>query len=216
RHLAGETMPRSLPGLRTGYHPPTPGLAVAATPRLPLRREDGPLTSERVTARIALPLRHPYRVFLLDPGRALVEGEVEPCCEQVLVERGAETRCDLRVVGGIVAVSGGERDPGRLGFEPDGAVQIQVPVETVVVVAHRREERDDQPAVASRVVDPGPHFRVFRQDGCILLVHADAVVDGAWISVVVGDSGREVCDLPETVAAEFEGVGVLSQHVLAR
>src|SRR5699024_7366445 len=120
--LVGDRMSQSVPGVRIGDHPGTAGLVVAVTVSLLLRREDGPLTSERVTARIALPLRHPYRVFLLDPGRALVEGEVEPCCEQVLVERGAETRCDLRVVGGIVAVSGGERDPGRLGFEPDGAV----------------------------------------------------------------------------------------------
>src|SRR5699024_8876729 len=110
-------MSQPVPRLRIGDHPGTTGLVVVVTHGLLLRHQSRPFAGERVASRISLPLRNPYRVFLFDSRRAVVEGEVEPGREQVLVERRAEARRDLRVVGGVVAITRGERDSGRLGFE---------------------------------------------------------------------------------------------------
>ena len=105
--------------------------------------------------------------------------------------------------------------PVSLGLELDGAVEVEVPVEAVVVVADRGEERDHQAALAAHLAGVGEQVRVLPEDAVVLLVHADGVADGLRVAEVVGDDGVGVVDVAEAVAAQLEGVGVAGEHVLA-
>jgi hypothetical protein len=57
----------------------------------------------------------------------------------MLMERGAQPGCDLAGVRVLRAsgprVGRGEDDAGRLGLQFDGAIEVEVPVEPVIVVA---------------------------------------------------------------------------------
>ena len=81
----------------------------------------------------------------------------------------------------------GEHDPGRLDLELDGAVEVEVPVEAVVVVADRGEEGDHQPALPAHLAGPGEQVGVLPEDPVVLLVHADRVGDRLRVAEVVGD-----------------------------
>mgnify|MGYP006170517057 CR=1 FL=1 len=74
----------------------------------------------------------------------------------------------------VTRVGRGEDDAGGLGLELDGAVEVEVPVEAVVVVADGGEEGNHQAAVPAGVVDAGPEVAVLGQDAPVLLMHADA------------------------------------------
>ncbi|MNW18205.1 hypothetical protein D3C71_2176770 [compost metagenome] len=61
----------------------------------------------------------------------------------MLVVRGTKARSDLRRVGVVlVRECCREHDARSLRLKLDGAVQIEVPVEAVIVVAHGGEEGD--------------------------------------------------------------------------
>ncbi len=132
------------------------------------------------------------------------------------MEGRAQPGRDLRGVRVVTArVGGGEHDAGGLGLELDRAVEVEVPVEAVVVVAHRGEEGDDEPALAPDLPRAGPQVGVLPEDAVVLLVDADGVGQGAGVPELVGDDGVDVGDLAEAVAPQLEGVGVAADQVLA-
>ena len=135
----------------------------------------------------------------------------------MLVHGREDSRCDLRCV--AVRRPGEARpdedDAGGLGLDLDRAVEVEVPVEAVVVVADRGEVRHDESSGAAHIgTDPG--LRVLPEDAVVLLVHADDVGDLHGMTLIVGDIAVEVADHPEAVAAQFEVVRVLAELVLAR
>src|SRR5699024_4913321 len=140
-----------------------------------------------------------------------------PCTEQVLVDGSEHPWSDFGSV--RIAIAGmattGEDYAGRLGFQLDRTVEVEIPEEAVVVVADGGEVGDHQPARATylgMVVEIG----VFPEHAVVLFVHTHGLRNLHRMTVVIGDHTVEVVDQPETVAAEFEAVGVLSQQVLAR
>src|SRR5206468_2040063 len=147
-----------------------------------------------------------------------VHAHVQPGAEQVLVYRPGQPGRDL---GGVRVPAGrvgrGEQHSGRPDLELDRAVQVEVPVEAVVVVAHRGEVGDHEPALAAglgqgarAVEDVG----VLPQDAGVFFVDADGVRYGPGLAGVVGDGGVQVGDLAQAVAAQLERVGPLADQVL--
>ena len=157
--------------------------------------------------------RDPLGLDLVDGVAHPVHGHVEPGGEQVLVVRRAQPGGDLGGV--LVRRAGGEEHAGELDLELDGAVEVEVPVEAVVVVADRGEERDHQAALAAHFPGVGEQVRVLPDDAEVLLVHADGVADRLRVAEVVGDDGVGVVDVAEAVATQLERVGVAGEHVLA-
>src|SRR5690606_36870764 len=102
-----------------------------------------------------------------------------------------------------------------LDLELDGAVEVEVPVEAVVVDADRDEERDDQSALAAGLLRFGENVRVLPEDAEVLLMHADRVLHLVRLAVAIGQDGVEVVDLAEAVAAQLEGVDLKAEQVLA-
>ena len=181
------------------------------------RVEHGALAREGVAAFVALAHRHAHDVLLLDAVGQPVQRHVQARPEEVLVVRRAEPGRQFGGVGvPLAGVGAGENDAGGLGLELDGAVQVEVPVEAVVVIADGGEERDDQPPVAARVVDSGPQVRVLGEDGPVLLVHADAVADLARVAERVADDRAQVRDFAEAVAAQLQRIGVLAHAGILR
>jgi hypothetical protein len=138
-----------------------------------------------------------------------VDVEVEPEVEEVLVDRGVQP---VRVEELAVArrLTGGHRprreDAGQLDLALDAAVLVEVPEDPVVVVADRRERRDDQPARPADVRPAGPHVLVPPERAVVLLVHADGVLHLERRAVLVDQRGVEVADLAEAVAPEGQRV----------
>ena len=193
-----------------------PARASASRTRLGFAGEHRALAGEGVAPLVAFAHGLADHVLFLDAVGEAVDGHVQPGAEEVLVEGCAQARGQLGdVVRAALGEGAGEDDAGGLGFEFDGAVQVEVPVEAVVVVADGGEEGDHQAAVAAGVVDAGPEVAVLGQDAPVLLVHADAVADLARVAEGVGDDGAEVGDVAEAVAAELQGVGVLAHQVFA-
>src|SRR5262249_28852409 len=128
--------------------PPGPAAgAVGTAARLRLAGQPGHLLHDRVAERVVRADGQAGDVDLLDRGGLAIHVQVEPGAEQMLVVGRGQAGRDLgrvRVIG--VRVGRGEQDSGRLDLELDRAVQVEVPVEAVVVVAHRGEVGDHEPA----------------------------------------------------------------------
>lgn len=101
-----------------------------------------------------------------------------------------------------------------LGLQLDGAVQVQVPVEPVVVVADGQEERDDESSRPPHLGHPVEHVGVLPQHAVVLLVQADRVLHHLRVTVLVGDGDVEVRDLAQAIAAQLKGIGVPAEQVL--
>ena len=169
--------------------------------------------------RVARAGRHPVGVDFLDRVGPAVDHHVQPRAEQVLVPGGAQAGRDLggvrRVRGVVTRVGGGEQDAGELDLALDRAVQVEVPVEAVVVVADGAEEGDHQAALAAGLGRPVEDVGVLPEDAEILLVNADGVADRARLAVIVGDGRIQVGDLAQAVTAQLQGVRPLADQVLA-
>ena len=188
----------------------------ARRPRLRLAGQPGHLLHDGVAVRVVRPDRQAADVDLLHRVGHPVHAHVQPGAEQVLVHRPGQPGRDLGGVRvAVTRVGRGEQDPGRLDLELDRAVQVEVPVEAVVVVAHRGEVGDHEPALAAGLGRAVEDVGVLPQDAEVFLVDADGVGDGAGLAGVVGDGGVQVGDLAQAVAAELERVGPLADQVLA-
>src|ERR1700730_3118106 len=183
-HLGVDDPPDPVP---LGRGPP-PGLRLPAQPRHRL--------DQRITERILRPDCAPLHVDLLDRLRRAVAHHVQPGAEEVLVSGCAQARRDLRRVRVILARIGrGEQNPGQLHLALDHAIQVEVPVEAVVVVADSGEERHDQAALAAGLGRAVEDIGVLPEDAEVLLVDADRVADHPRLALVVGDCRVEIGDL---------------------
>src|SRR6266540_240853 len=186
------------------------------------------LRVERVGDRLAEPVgaggvdhvpgaahRQALQLHLVDGVLDAVDGHVEPGAEQVLVIRRRQVGSDPRRPAAPLDVGRGEHHAGGLHLQLDGAVQVQVPVEAVVVVADRGEGRDDQAPLAARLGGAGEQVAVLPGDAGVLFVQADGVGYLARLAVLGGQHHVEVADLAEAVAAEHQWVDLLAEQVLA-
>jgi len=102
-----------------------------------------------------------------------------------------------------------------LASKLDGAVEIEVPVEAVVVVADRGEEGEHHAPLPPGLGRARPEVGVLPEDAVVLLVQTDGVGEGLRCAGLVGDDGVQIGDVAEAVAAELERVGVAADEVLA-
>ena len=129
--------------------------------------------------------------------------------------RGQAGRHHAGVCAGIVPVDRhGRHDPGQLDLELQGAVEIEVPVEPVLVVADGGDGADHQAPRPAHFGAPRHHVDVLPEDGVVLLVHADGVVLRVRLAPLVGEDVVEVVDLAEAVAPQGQRVGHAAQTPL--
>ena len=185
--------------------------------RLRLAAQQRAHAGERRADRIAGPGRRGLRVHLVDGVALAVEIEVEPRVEEVLVVHRVEALGDERSVGRLLARLDGARrdDPGELDLELDRAVEVEHPVEAVVVIADRRDEADHETARAPHLGVAGAEVPVLPEQPGVLLVQADRIGERDGLAGSVAHDGVEVVDQPEAVAAERERVGERADQVLA-
>ena len=196
--------------------PGTAAGAVGAAAGLRLAGQPGHGLHDRVAVGVVRPDRQAADIDLLHGVGQAVHGHVQPRAEQVLVEGGGQARRDLGGVRVIAAgVGRGEQHAGRLDLQLDGAVQVEVPVEAVVVVADRGEVTHHEPALAARLGRVVEDVGVLPEDAEVLLMHAYRVRYGLRVPALVGHGGVQVGDLAQAVAAELERVGPLPAQVLA-
>ncbi len=134
----------------------------------------------------------------------------------LVVGRGEARRHHVGVVAGIaVGHSHGRHDPGQLHLELDGAVQVEVPVEAVLVVSDGRDGAHDQTPRATHLAPTRHHVHVLPEDPVVLLVHADGVGARVRLAPFVGVHVVEVEDLAQAVATERQRVGHAAEAPLA-
>src|SRR5215469_2463793 len=109
-----------------------------------------------------------------------------------------------------------EHDPGHLDLALDRAVQVEVPVEAVVVVADGGEVRNDESALPPGLRRAVEDVGVLPEDADVLLVDADSVAHLARLAGFAAHDRVQVGDLAEAVAAELKGVDPLADQVLTR
>ena len=157
-----------------------------------------------------------------------VHRDVEPGAEHVLVHLCVYPRRDQHaVLGSSVAVAalavdplaGGEKvggkHPGELDLVFHASVLVEVPVEEVLVVHHRGDERDHEPAGSASLVVPVAVLHVFPQHPHVLLVHANRLLDDVRLALRVAKRRVEVTDAAEAIAPQLQRVCAVSQPVIA-
>jgi hypothetical protein len=135
----------------------------------------------------------------------------------VLVDRGRHAGRHDRRRGVCRAVRHrrGGQDAGELDLQLQRAVLVEGPVEAVVVVAHGRDRRHDQPPPAPDLGAAAHQVVVLPADADVLLVEADGVGHGPGRALLVGQDGVQVPDLAQAVAAVRERVGEAAEAPLA-
>ena len=172
---------------------------------------------KRVVPRVVRPRRIGDGLDLDDGVVRPVHRHVEADIEHVLVDMADDAGPNARSAPGLAALrqAGGVDDAGQLHIQFDGAVEVQVPVEPVFVVADGRDERDHQPPGAPGIGFLGAEIGVFPENAAIFLVQADGVLDHLRGAVDPVDHRIEVVDRAEAVTAELQAVGEHADAVLA-
>ena len=106
-------------------------------------------------------------------------------------------------------------DAGQLHLELDGAVEVEVPVEAVLVVTGGCDRADHEAPRPTDLGSAGPHVDVLPEDPVVLLVHADAVLEHLRVAVLVGEGHVEVVNLAQAVAPERQRVGHAAESPFA-
>ena len=136
----------------------------------------------------------------------------------MLVDRGRHVRCHLagerQVVAGAVRPRG--EDAGQLYLVADGAVEVEVPEEPVLVVADGVDGAHHQAARAAHLGGVGVPVEVLPADAEVLLVDADGIGRGHHRAVVEHLRRVEVDDLAQAVAAQLQGVVHQAEAELSR
>ena len=125
------------------------------------------------------------------------------------MQRRGQTRCHhAGVLAGVVAGHGHRgHDPGELHLQLHGAVEVEVPVEPVLVVADGGDGADHQAARPAHLGAARDHVDMLPEDGVVLLVHADGVRLRVRLAAFVREDVVEVVDLAQAVAPECQRVG---------
>ena len=207
RHEAVSGMPAPRAGPRAIDHLPVAAelrANVASGVRLAL--DEGLAYAVRVAVRIAGAGGDEVRLHLQHRVGVAVDAHVQAHVEVVLVHHRVQVGSDeapvLRrfVVGRGAAVE----HAGQLRLEPDGPVEVEVPEDAVVVVAHRVEGGDDETARTAHFRAAPLEIAVLPEHSVVFLVHADGVRVVHRFSVAVRHVHVEVVDLAHAVAAELE------------
>src|SRR5262249_18913856 len=106
-------------------------------------------------------------------------------------------------------------DPGRLDLVLDCAIKVQIPVESVFVVADGQDGRDDQAACTADLDTPGAEIGMFPQQARVLLVDTDRVFYRHHRAVHRVQVRVQIFDGSQTVAAEGQGICEFAGAVLA-
>src|SRR5919112_704768 len=199
--------------------PVADGLHVYVSSAVGLRLQLRGLRVVGVAMRVLFSRGHRLGVHLVDRVLLPVHVHVEAEVEEMLVDRPVEPLVveELTVAGILPGPKrpGGD-DPGQLALKLDGPVLVEVPEEAVLVVGHRRDEGDHEPAASTNLGLLAAHVEVLPQEAVVLLVHADGILDGERVPFAVGDYAVEVMDLSQAVTAELQGVSKCPDVVLAR
>lgn len=179
--------------------------------------------ARRLDHRLRHVVRDPVRVPVLVDGEGVrlvvhqsvlvpFEHRVDAEREDVLVVHGQDARVHHRAEGdaGLVElVVDGLRGQDARGpdFVDDFAGLVEHEGQDVLVVGHGDDALQHQFAVAYHRRPPSAVVGVLPPDPGVLLVDAHAVFDRRGRALVVGDDGRDVLDVAETVAAKLEVVG---------
>ena len=117
------------------------------------------------------------RIALDETVRVAVDGHIEPRAENVLVDMTDDAGQHFLAVFRRLAGNARRRvdDAGRLHFEFDGAVDVEIPVHRVFVVPDGADAGDDELARAPDLTAVGPEVPMLPQDARIFLVDADAL-----------------------------------------
>ncbi len=179
--------------------------------------ERGDPLAERVAPGVVGPGRHHLGLDLVHRVLRSVDVEIEAGGEEVLVVGCRDPGRDD--VGELGTVAGrdrhGRHDPRELHLQLDVAVEVEVPVEAVLVVADGGDEAHDQTARAAGLVGAALQVVVLPEDPVVLLVHADRVLDGVRVALLGGEHRVEVVDDTEAVAAQLQRVGHATEAPLA-
>src|SRR5699024_11186371 len=184
-----------------------------------LGSEPRELLSEGISVGVVLTEGHAHSFLLVDGVGDAVDLHVEPGAEHVLVERHPQPFVTERrrpaLTLSLVTVGGGVDDFSGLALELDRTVEVEVPVEAIVVVAESDEEGDDEATIPTYVDGSGELDGALEQDARILLADADGIRDRVRMPQIIGEHRVRVVDLTEAVAAELERVRVFAHRVLA-
>src|SRR5438309_546413 len=106
-----------------------------------------------------------------------IHHHVKAHIEDVLVDRREESRCHKRTMlrRNIRRDSSGVHNTSQFDLELDHTILVEIPVETVLVVAHRGDERDDQ---ASRTAYLGlvrAPIDMLPEQAKVLFMHTDRI-----------------------------------------
>src|SRR3954454_21460712 len=197
---------------------PEPGLRLVDRPdRLGLGLEHLGHGLPGVARRVGRAHRLGDRVDLDDGVQRAVDRHVHPHAEEVLMVRRVQAGADDRaVLGRLTDVVGTHREhAGELDLVLDRAVVVEVPEVPVLVVADGDDRRDDEPTQPPHLHLLRAEVGVLPRDACVLLVHADRVLDRDGVAVLIVDDAVEVLDVPDAVASERQRVRQPPDAVLA-
>src|SRR5580693_5893693 len=172
---------------------------------------------QSVAPRVIRPSRVGDRVDFHDRIVGPIHRHVEPDIEHVLVDVADDAWGNERSSAGraVEHQARGIDDPGQLDNEFDGAIEIQMPIEPVLIVAHRRDERDHEPACPPNITVLGTEIGVFPQHAGVFLVEAGRVRNCLRSAVDSVHHGIEIVHGAQAIATERQAVRQHANPVLA-
>src|SRR5581483_389021 len=118
-----------------------------------------------------------HRIDLVDGVLGAVDFDIETNVEEMLVVGGGQPGGDHVGVPAwpFIAHGHGGHDPAELHLQLHRSVEVEVPVEAVLVVPDRGNGAHHQAARAADLGTTRDHVHVLPEDSVVLLVHADGV-----------------------------------------
>ena len=104
---------------------------------------------------------------------------------------------------------------GQLHLGLDRPVEVEVPEEAVLVVAHGGDGRDDHPPRPAGLAHPVPPVDVLPEHAVVLFVQADGIAQRRRGAVAVYLDAVQVDDLAQAVAAELQRAGAQPEPAFA-
>ena len=132
---------------------------------------------------------------------------------------GIDAGVDLRApfLGVLAGVHGvGIQDAGEFDLELDGAVLVEDPVDTVLVVCGGEDVGDEELAAAGHDDRIIPEISMFEEDARVFFVDTNGVFDELGGTGAVDEGGIHVVNCAFAVAAEGEAVGHVATAIFAK
>ena len=216
QQLVADRHAQPVPALRID-HFPAPALVWRAVPAgFGFRAQEGAASVELGAVGVGRSGRQRLNVHLVDCVVFPIEVKVEPEAEQVLVDGRGQVGGDQRRKLGLLS-TGLDRahanDTGQFDLHLNRPVQVQIPVEAVLVVADGEKGTHHQPPRATNLgveVRGGVDIHMLPQHPVVLLVDAHRVLDRDGLPIMGHGVDIQVANLPQTVAAQLERVGQIA------